>query len=286
DGESTAGQTSPAIADDMMLPGSEGPSGGETGDLSGGELTEEIQAAQEALEQAGIALQTAGVTLETATTDEELAAAEAQLARARLAVIVAGQDLADLGAVMDHGVPGDVLADAEASLNEANAAIVIATESIFSSRVELPDFNPGAAGQGDSELDQELNESIAIFEGRILDARNEVIGSSPAPTSAENIPGVAILGGSTDEDMEPGTMGEENADEFPGLIEETQQGRMPEGAEVAVSQPPPASIPDDIPSPQGDDIVAQQLREAAIAESDPALREKLWEEYKRYKAGL
>ena len=41
-----------------------------------------------------------------------------------------------------------------------------------------------------------------------------------------------------------------------------------------------------MPSPQGDDIVAQQLREAAIAETDPKLKEKLWEEYRRYKAGL
>ena len=35
-----------------------------------------------------------------------------------------------------------------------------------------------------------------------------------------------------------------------------------------------------------DDIVARQLREAAIAEDDPELREKLWEEYRRYKASL
>ena len=45
-------------------------------------------------------------------------------------------------------------------------------------------------------------------------------------------------------------------------------------------------VPEDMPSPQGDDIVAQQLREAAIAETDPKLKEKLWEEYRRYKAGL
>jgi hypothetical protein len=46
------------------------------------------------------------------------------------------------------------------------------------------------------------------------------------------------------------------------------------------------NIPDDVGSGQDDDIVAQQLREAAISEKDPELQEKLWEEYKRYKAGL
>ena len=44
----------------------------------------------------------------------------------------------------------------------------------------------------------------------------------------------------------------------------------------------PASIPDG----RDDDIVARQLREAADKEADPVLREKLWEEYRKYKAGL
>ena len=35
-----------------------------------------------------------------------------------------------------------------------------------------------------------------------------------------------------------------------------------------------------------DDIVARQLREAASKESDPVLREKLWDEYRKYKSGL
>ena len=32
-----------------------------------------------------------------------------------------------------------------------------------------------------------------------------------------------------------------------------------------------------------DDVVARQIREAAMKERDPAIREKLWEEYRRYK---
>ena len=43
--------------------------------------------------------------------------------------------------------------------------------------------------------------------------------------------------------------------------------------------PPPA----DIPSGNDDDVVARQLREAAMREPDPALREKLWDEYRKYK---
>ncbi|KGE03054.1 hypothetical protein HRUBRA_02363 [Pseudohaliea rubra DSM 19751] len=43
--------------------------------------------------------------------------------------------------------------------------------------------------------------------------------------------------------------------------------------------PPPADIPDG----NDDDVVARQLREAAMREPDPAVREKLWAEYRKYK---
>ncbi|MDE0990907.1 MAG: hypothetical protein OSA83_16960, partial [Pseudomonadales bacterium] len=211
---------------------------------------------------------------------------------------------------------------AEEALNEANVAIVIATDSIFDSRIQLPDFGqlkgegeregegesgsesgqPGDQGEdgaqtsypgrrngnGGSELDKALDDSIAIFEGRILDARNEVSGSTPPPTSAENVPGVAVLGG---KGLEQGSgRFEENTNERlePGIPDVIERGRMPEGGELTKtgieSATPP--VPEDVPNSQGDDIVAQQLREAAAAETDPDLRAKLWDEYKKYKAGL
>ena len=37
------------------------------------------------------------------------------------------------------------------------------------------------------------------------------------------------------------------------------------------------------PAIDGDDVVARQLREAAMKETDPVMKEKLWEEYKKYK---
>jgi len=43
-----------------------------------------------------------------------------------------------------------------------------------------------------------------------------------------------------------------------------------------------ARTPDDIPDLVSEDIVAKQLREAALAEDDPELRERLWEEYRSY----
>ena len=41
--------------------------------------------------------------------------------------------------------------------------------------------------------------------------------------------------------------------------------------------------PDDIPVTVDDDIISRQLREAALAEEDPELRERLWVEYRKYR---
>ncbi len=45
----------------------------------------------------------------------------------------------------------------------------------------------------------------------------------------------------------------------------------------------PNAVPADIPDGRDDDIVARQLREAAMKETDPELRERLWDEYRQYK---
>ena len=42
-------------------------------------------------------------------------------------------------------------------------------------------------------------------------------------------------------------------------------------------------IPEDIDDGQGDDIVLRQIRDAAMKEKDPVLRERLWDEYRRIK---
>ncbi len=42
-------------------------------------------------------------------------------------------------------------------------------------------------------------------------------------------------------------------------------------------------VPPDVGDGRDDDVVARQLREAAMEEEDPELREKLWDEYREYK---
>ena len=281
-------------------------------DIATGKTDGSIPATRDALDQAAKALEKAGKSLEQAKTGEELAAAEAELSRARLAVIVAGQDLADLQGT--GTVDESVLKDASEALETANQAIVLTTERILAARLRLPTLELPSLpveGTGDvdgslgGDLDKELEVSIAIFEDRILDARSSVLDTLPQPTSAENIPGVAVLGGSTS--ASGGGDGMDGMKEIGTETPESVKGAAAEGAEAeptGISEPgaaprvpgavlaradktgAAATVPEDIPDAQGDDIVAQQLREAAMAETDSALREKLWDEYRKYKAGL
>jgi hypothetical protein len=81
--------------------------------------------------------------------------------------------------------------------------------------------------------------------------------------------------------------------DIPGMPPGGAAGDAREGGAGVPSvrgRPPPpgpsvagSSLPDDIPDARDDDIIARQLREAAMQETDPELKEKLWDEYRRYK---
>jgi len=48
----------------------------------------------------------------------------------------------------------------------------------------------------------------------------------------------------------------------------------------------PSTAPKNIPDGRDDDVIARQIREAAEKETDPELREKLWNEYIEYKKNV
>ncbi|MCY4153892.1 MAG: hypothetical protein OXF58_01015 [Gammaproteobacteria bacterium] len=50
--------------------------------------------------------------------------------------------------------------------------------------------------------------------------------------------------------------------------------------------PSHSQVPPDLADAKDDDIIARQLREAAMKEQDPELKEKLWDEYRKYKRDL
>ncbi len=67
-----------------------------------------------------------------------------------------------------------------------------------------------------------------------------------------------------------------------GGTDVASDGNRPGDPPEDASQQPAFPPPDDIPSGRDDDVVARQLREAAMTEPDPELREALWDEYRNY----
>ena len=141
---------------------------------------------------------------------------------------------------------------------------------------------------------------------------NEGMGSEPGGPGEEDgaaegegnaAPGGVDEGGDDQRDALARALGEldgEILDERMGTVDAAPSSRGASGGEAAgegpaVPSPPvaepemtriPTPTPPDQPDARDDDVVARQLREAAMAETDPELREQLWEEYRRYKSGL
>ncbi|MCK5778788.1 MAG: hypothetical protein KAH11_08355 [Rhodospirillales bacterium] len=56
-----------------------------------------------------------------------------------------------------------------------------------------------------------------------------------------------------------------------------------QGADVQSASVSNGKVPDDIPPGDNDSILEAQIRQAAMNEKDPAVAEKLWDEYRKYK---
>ena len=136
-------------------------------------------------------------------------------------------------------------------------------------------------------LDRRLEESFRVFDGMIIGEREKA--QSEADAAGSSVMGTG--GGESEGGGEAGgTFG--GAPEGAIIVAggpdgSTGGGMMPGGGpqregEFSHTDQPSYPIPEDIPDGDDDDVVARQLREAAMSEPDPELREKLWDEYRKY----
>jgi hypothetical protein len=135
-----------------------------------------------------------------------------------------------------------------------------------------------------AELDRVLSGSMVVFDGTMLEEQKRAQAVrqgaiQQGTTGADTIPGLEKQAPADEEAS--GEIQAANGDESPRGDDSQGKGSTVAGAPGNRSGVTPA----DIPSGDDDDVVARQLREAAEAETDPALREKLWDEYRRYKNG-
>jgi hypothetical protein len=147
----------------------------------------------------------------------------------------------------------------------------------------------------DRKLDSSLSEFDALIlrEQEILEQRREASAAAGGGGGA----GTAEVGGDGGEEGGEGAEGGEEAeasetrgtgtskDDPSGEEVAAEEGARPEGSEAETGEVSNGRIPPDVGDGSDDDIVAGQLREAAMKEEDPELREKLWDEYRAYKFG-
>lgn len=130
-----------------------------------------------------------------------------------------------------------------------------------------------------ADFDGELDESLEEFDGMIL--REQELLEQKRAGNARTAPG-GSGGGSSGRGAGSGdrpTGGGGGSGESGGGA----GARVSAGSEEEISEQDKARTPLDVGDGGDDDIVARQLREAALAEDDADLRERLWEEYRRYK---
>ena len=128
-------------------------------------------------------------------------------------------------------------------------------------------------------LDRQLEESTGVFDAIIREeqrqqreSQREQGANSQSSTQSSDGPGTETSSGGrnpyeADDQGGYGSVG----------------GGMGGRSGGAPDAPAVYEAPEDIPSGNDDDIVARQLREAAMREPDPDIREALWNEYRKYK---
>ncbi len=113
-------------------------------------------------------------------------------------------------------------------------------------------------------------------------------GTSTAEQRKQGSGPQAGVGASAAEQRKQGSGSEAGATGQPGGASRTgrrigERGAGMAGKDRVARSGRQANTASDIPTGDDDNVLARQLREAAEKESDPVLREKLWDEYKKYK---
>ena len=146
-------------------------------------------------------------------------------------------------------------------------------------------------------LDKSLDEALGEFDEQLLAEEERLAGRTPAEReSGRGYGGRGGAGGSGQHG--PGQQGGSGSSGSTGNDQSQSTGTQGQGSEKSSSgagagsgttsseeRDDPRTGTQEIESGY-DDIVARQLREAAEKETDPELKKKLWEEYRKYKEGI
>ncbi len=174
---------------------------------------------------------------------------------------------------------------------EATADLLTAAGSLMA-MVGQAELEPREDSEGDmsageriASLDEQLDESLAVFDDRMTTA-----GSGTHPTGRRNgRSGDTPATGDTADPRSRSATADWASGDAPMDRPDVDWAPTDIPAKTRKPRDDAGDVEDIVITDsvaQDDDIVARQLREAAAAETDPELREKLWEEYYAYKESL
>ena len=148
----------------------------------------------------------------------------------------------------------------------------------------IGEFPGGGDAERAQELEEELDQSIGEFDEVLGEEQREVtsVGRNTEGfgSSGGGAGGTISLGEQAAGAMAGGgSGGGGGGGGVAGSSESESKGPLDGMSEQDIEM----RTPDDIEVSTFDDIVARQLREAALAEDDPELRDRLWDEYRKYK---
>ncbi len=156
--------------------------------------------------------------------------------------------------------------------------------------------DPGPGGTADvsgggsqGSLDDEFERSLGDFDDSLLEEQQKVAEVSRDTGAFEGGGANQGGGGGVGLGEQAGETGEGSGGGTVGVVNNSAGGaggsmrQEPGSVDQLSKEQIGERTPEDVPSGTDDDIVAKQLREAALAEEDPELRERLWDEYRAYK---
>jgi len=136
------------------------------------------------------------------------------------------------------------------------------------------DFPEESADERAARLGKELDESIGGFDEVLMEEQQEV--ASVGRNTEGFGEGAGGGGGGI-------SLGQQSAGSGGGVTVANSSMERESPTAGMTQEEIEERTPDDVAVMVDDDIIARQLREAALAEEDPALRDRLWEEYRKYK---
>jgi hypothetical protein len=176
----------------------------------------------------------------------------------------------------------------ESSLNGLPCPVDDEGKLETSSYTPLPTVKVQTDREKTASLDNELQASLGSFDDYLLNEQEEIAATVPTQRegSSYNRAGAKEGGGYNDDRGEGGEVQKKSSGATAASSTRTTSTNRGSGVgSTNQSRHPPTSGNKDL-SQNDDDIVARQLREAAEQESDPEVKARLWEEYRKYKQGV